>query len=58
MARNTRTFEDTVRSYGTRGTRVRSAEGSAIGRSRADAVDAKRLAQETVQRISGLRSKA
>jgi hypothetical protein len=55
MTRKNEKYATTVKSYGTRGTRVRSAEGSAIGHSRADAADVKTLARAGAARASQLR---
>lgn len=54
MTRNNRKYAAAAQSYGTRGSRVRSAEGSALGRSPAAAREAKRLAQSGAARVSRL----
>lgn len=43
MKRKSEKYTSAVNGYGTRGTRIRSAEGSGMGRSRAAAADAKIL---------------
>lgn len=52
--KNQKQASTTVKDYGPRGTHVRSAEGSAIGRSRADAADLKRLVRSGAQRANRL----
>jgi hypothetical protein len=59
MTRKNEKYANSVKSYGTRGTHVRSAEGSAIGLSRADAEDVKSLARAGARRANQLgRAKA
>lgn len=54
MKHKTQKYTSAVKSYGTRGTRVRSAEGSGMGRSRAAAADAKILGRAGAARASRL----
>jgi hypothetical protein len=58
MADHTEKFRQTVRGYGVvNATRVRSAEGSAVGKTSSGASAAKRLAVKSAQR-TGLSSRA
>lgn len=56
MTRENAKYASAVKSYGTRGTQVRSAEGSAIGRSPAGAADARSLARSGAARVAKMRS--
>lgn len=55
MSPKTAKYAAGVKSYGTRGTRVRSAEGAGMGRSRAAAADAKVLGRASSARAARLR---